>query len=152
MNVTTREVVTSPAERIPARKSTIATQTMEVSVPPTQRREYSRRTLNATQRLRKRALALERESRSRTAVKIVEASIKSKFGQGLSQPELLVIARFVSQTNGIPIDRDATRRKASLLSWCAENMDDFHAVLAQTTGRRRIMDCNLEEESDSDTS
>ena len=144
------EIWTSPAEVIPAEKCTVATQTVEATSGFPDKTHSGRKSAHAKQRRCKRVVAIDRESRSRECVKIIEASVKQKFGQGLSHPELLVIARFVSQQNGNPIDRDATRRKASLLSWCAENMEDFLSVLAQTSGKHCPSDYTFESATSSD--
>lgn len=67
-------------------------------------------------------------------IQTVQNKILHRFGQSLTQAELLTIARFVSDKYHIKIDRDAIRRKKGLLAWCSENMDQFLDVLSQTTG------------------
>lgn len=78
----------------------------------------------------------KRERRVEYGIYAIEALIRDKFGQKLSHAELLVVAKFVSDAFRIPIDRDASRRKNSLLAWCAENYTEFTSVLKEINGER----------------
>lgn len=75
-----------------------------------------------------------RAKKNNQSIQRIQEAIQSKFGQTLTHPELLTIARFVSEKYDIRIDRDAIRRKNGLLSWCSENMTEFLEVLSKTTG------------------
>ena len=146
----TPEVWATPNAPTSLLMCTVATQTVENMFKSNKSGESGRRGSN--KRLRKPEMPADRESRTKELAKVVEASLKTKFGQTLSHAELLVIARFVSKKCGVQIDRDATRRKSALLAWCAENIDDFLPVLAKTTGKYCPSDFELESESSDTTS
>ena len=75
-----------------------------------------------------------RSATVRAEIQTVEETILRKFGQPLSHRELLTICAFVADELGETIDRDATRRKIGLLSWCAERLDVFMKVLLSVRG------------------
>ena len=75
-----------------------------------------------------------RSATVRAEIQRVEDSILRKFGQPLCHRELLAICTFVANELGETIDRDATRRKIGLLSWCAERLDVFMKVLLSVRG------------------
>lgn len=85
----------------------------------------------------------KRVKENQSLVNVVKQALFLKFGYVLSHPELHVIALFVSDESGVPIDRDALRRKNALFVWCAENIQVFMRVLEKIVGERKVLDDNI---------